>query len=115
MVDTLKGSVIHPDSVKLFNDKWVEINPEPRFRHDEEWVFDNLPPYFDVPFNDNDALLDLDQKTLYLQINQDDIDTIEIHYEKCLVIEALFNQENTKRPQDDKSEVGVSFYFKKQF
>jgi hypothetical protein len=112
LVDTFKESKIHPDSVKLFNHIWHEIDPEAKFGIEEGWIFENLPPYIDVPFNDDNALLELSIKIFYLDVGKNDIDTIEVHFEKCVVKEVFFNQIDTKRPSTVPT--SASFYFKKK-
>ena len=113
LVDTIKENAIFPYSIILYNDQWNEIDPKPKFGVEDGWIFENLPPYIDVPFNDDDALLELNIKTFYLGIGMNDIDTIEVHFEKCLVKEVFFNKIDTKRPSIVPT--SASFYFKKQF
>lgn len=111
-VDTiLSNDFIHPDSVLLYTDSFEEINPSPRFRFDKEWIFDNFPPYTDVPFNDAQALLNLTNKIFYLQTSNNDLDTIEVKFNSCLVSEVTFNQRPTALPEGVQSSAG--FYFLK--
>jgi hypothetical protein len=111
LVDTIKEGAIHPKSVKLYNDKLDEINPQPSFWVDNEWVLNNYPPYIDIPFNDDNALLELNKKIFYLTTRNNDTDTIEVYFEKCLVKEVFFNNLDTKRPSSVPT--SASFYFKK--
>jgi hypothetical protein len=113
IVDTTANALIHPDSVKLYNADWLEIDPEPRFRFDGEWIFDNFPPYLDVPVNDPEALLELDRKTFYLMTSFDDVDTVDVFFNSCLVTEVSFNKTSTERPESVPT--SASFYFKKKF
>ena len=111
VVDTLENSRIHPDSVRLFDSDWNEIDPKPRFRFDNEWIFDNFPPYINVPFNNPQALLDLETLTFYLTTSNNDIDTIEVFFTSCLVAETYFNKLSAQRPEN--VQTSASFYFKK--
>ncbi|HNP17544.1 MAG TPA: hypothetical protein PKL31_03835 [Fulvivirga sp.] len=111
IVDTTGIEKIHPDSVLLFTSDWIEINPKPRLRFDGEWIFDNFPPYINVPINDPQSLLDLDEQTFYLRTSSNDIDTILVNYQNCLVIEVEFNKKSTSKPSGIPSSAG--FYFLK--
>src|SRR5690606_6202147 len=37
IVGTSINHKVNPDSVKIFDKNWVEIDPKPRFRFDNEW------------------------------------------------------------------------------
>jgi hypothetical protein len=108
MVGVTKN-LIHPDSVKLYDKNLIEIDPKPRLRFDNEWTFDNFPPYINVPFNDPKALLDLDEEVFYLKTNFEDIDTISVSFNSCLIMNVLFNGRLTERPASVNS--SASFYF----
>jgi hypothetical protein len=102
---------IHPDSVKLYDYNGIELDPMPRLRFDNEWIFDNFPPYVNVSFNDPQSLLDLQKKTFYLKVNYYDVDTIEVLFKSCLVEKVLFDKRSTTQPQSIPS--SASFYFRK--
>ena len=108
-----KASLIHPDSVRLFDDKGNEIDPQPRLRSsDQEWIFENLPPYKDVPFNDPQALLNLNLRIFYLKPTYNDTDTLVIHFNKCLVLSIDYNGLNSSQPEGVPTSAG--FYFRKK-
>jgi len=115
IVDTVNVP-IHPDSVRLFDYEMnlitLEIR-EPKFSK-KEWEF-SFFPYSGVPYNDDNALLDLNEKIFYLATSVNDLDTITEVFEKCRLVKVLFNDSNAERPQNDLSEGGVTYYFIKQF
>ncbi|NOS90816.1 MAG: hypothetical protein HOP30_02735 [Cyclobacteriaceae bacterium] len=119
LVGTSKTSRIHADSVVLMDENRKVLPP--RFGKDkiyeyyiDGWIFTNLTPYSDVPYNDPSALLNLKERTFYLQTAYNDIDTIKISFKQCLINPpVLFNNQNTDRPTNDPSNGGGTFYFKK--
>jgi len=113
IVGTSINHKVNPDSVKIFDKNWVEIDPKPRFRFDNEWIFDNFPPYINIPFNDPQALLSLDEDTFFLSTVYDDVDTIKIIFNSCLVSEVFFNGIKADRPENVPT--SASFYFKKKY
>ena len=112
IVGTTETFPIHPNDVKLYDSKWKEIDPKPRLRFDGEWIFDNFTPYIDVPFNNPQALLDLENRKFYLQVSPEDVDTIVVHFNSCLVKEVMFNDLSTERPPIVPT--SASFYFLKE-
>ncbi|MFT4537165.1 MAG: hypothetical protein ACI9P5_004546 [Saprospiraceae bacterium] len=114
LVDNVNAP-IHPDSVRLFDSNLDELlisKNEPNF-YRNEWTFGRFFPYTGVPYNDDKALLELEERVFYLSTSYDNIDTIVVLFEKCRIKSALFNSTNTLRPKNDKSQIGASFYFKK--
>lgn len=120
LVGTSKTSRIHADSVVLMDEN-MKVLP-PRFGKDkiyefliDNWVFTNLTPYTDVPFNDPDALLNLKERVFYLRTAYNDIDTIKISFEQCLVRPPVsFNgSTDTNEPINEKYDGYANFYFRK--
>ena len=114
IVDTTKTAIIHRDSVLLYDENFTEITSS--YEYSEfcpEWIFTNLATHINIPFNDPQALLDLKERTYYLQTSFNDMDTIDIFYSSCLVKSILFNGQNTSQPLNDPNICGASFYFKK--
>jgi hypothetical protein len=119
LVGTTKTAKIHADSVTLMDENFKVIPPA--YGEDkiyeyyiDGWVFNNLAPYIDVPFNDPDALLNLKERTFYLRTAYNDIDTIKISFKQCLINPpVLFNKLNTDKPDNDPSQGGTTFYFRK--
>jgi hypothetical protein len=106
---------IHPDSVKLFDfnlDELLISKNGPSF-YRNEWTFGRFFPYTGVPYNDDKALLELEEKRFYLSTSYDDFDTIRVLFEKCRLSSVLFNNKSAYRPENDKSQVSASLYFKK--
>jgi hypothetical protein len=112
LVDTTSNSIIHLDSVKLMDENFVEIESAPFFYLDN-WTFENFTAYKDVPFNNPEALLSLDERTFYLRTSFEDLDTIQIYFEQCLVLRVLFNGQSTLQPDNEFYNGTTSLYFKK--
>jgi hypothetical protein len=112
LVDTSADAIIHLDSVVLMDENLDEIEHRVRYLIDN-WTFENFTPYKDIPFNDPQALLDLKERTFYLRTSFDDLDTIQIYFQQCLVLKVLFNEQPTLRPDNENYNGGTSFYFKK--
>ncbi|HNP17545.1 MAG TPA: hypothetical protein PKL31_03840 [Fulvivirga sp.] len=112
LVDTTADAIIQLDSVRLMDENFEEIAPDYRYWIDN-WTFENFTPYKDVPFNDPQALLNLKERTFYLQTSHDDIDTIQTYFGQCLVIKVLFNGQPTLQPDNEFYDGRTSFYFKK--
>jgi len=114
LVDTTKDAIIHRDSVKLFDANFEEISSSyNNSGYCPDWEFNNLLLYKDVSYTDPQELLDLQERTFYLQTAFDDIDTIHVTFEQCLTISILFNGLDTYRPINDPAECSSSLYFKK--
>ena len=122
LVDTTRNASIHADSVILMDEN-LEVIPSfrngsvarlPYRYYIDNWIFDNLTPYKDVPFNDPAALLNLKERTFYLRTAYNDIDTIKISFNQCLIKPPLsFNGSlNTGEPKNEISGY-ASFYFRK--
>ena len=119
IVGTTNKARIHPDSVVLMDVNFKVIPPG--YGKDkiyeyyiDGWIFSNLTPYIDVPFNDPDALLNLKERTFYLRTAYNDLDTIKISFKQCLIKPpVLFNNLNTDKPDNDPSQGGAGFYFRK--
>lgn len=114
LVDTTDDALIHRDSVILFDENFEAIPPSYEYYLDN-WTFDNFLPYYDLPllFDDPDAYLNLEQRTFYLRTAYNDLDTIDIFFEQCLVKEVLFNGVDTHQPMNHPYDGGTSLYFKK--
>ena len=113
LVGVTKTATIHADSVVLMDENLDIIPRKYRYNYDS-WIFENLIPYKDVPFNDPDALLNLKERTFYLRTSYKDIDTIKVFFKQCLINPPLlFNGISANRPDNDPYEGGVAFYFKK--
>jgi hypothetical protein len=114
LVDTINAS-IHPDSVRLFDDhfKEIEISSYDLNQYRDEYIFGDFYPYESVPLNDDKALLELDTNTYYLSTSYNDIDTIVASFEQCLLKEFTFNNQSIFRPSGENSKNGASLYFKK--
>ena len=121
LVDTTAGAIIQADSVILMDENFqklpFEYSREHAYRYlIDNWIFDNLFPYNGMPgpWNDPEAYLNLEHRTFYLRTAYDDIDTIEIYFEQCLIKPPiLFNGLSTDQPDNDPNEGYASFYFKK--
>lgn len=119
IVGTTNTARVHPDSVVLMDEN-LKVLP-PAFGKSkiyeyyiDGFVFTNLRPYVDVPFNDPDALLNLKERTFYLKTSFNDIDTIKISFKQCLINPPiLFNGLDSFQPNNDISQGSVSFYFRK--
>ncbi|HNP17543.1 MAG TPA: hypothetical protein PKL31_03830 [Fulvivirga sp.] len=113
LVDTTVDAIIHRDSVILMDENF-DIIPQVYTYWVDNWIFENLEIYKDVPFNDPQALLDLKERTFYLRTSSDDLDTIKIYFQQCLILEVLFNGQSTEQPLNSPHlGSGASFYFKK--
>lgn len=114
LVDNKTNSTIHVDSVVLFDDNFEIIPSSYRYWIDN-WIFENLTPYkgMAVPANDPKAYLDLKERYFFLRTSFNDIDTIKITFESCLVKTVLFNGRSTLQPANHQYDGGCSFYFKK--
>lgn len=112
LVDTTVGAVIHADSVILYDDKLNQQQSSYEYVIDN-WVFTNLEPYKNVPFNDPQALLDLTEGTFYLKTAYNDWDTIHIIFNQCLIYDVKFNGQDTRKPKNDPNDGSSSFYFRK--
>ena len=113
LVGVTKTATIHADSVVLMDENLDVIQRSYRYYIDN-WIFDNLFFYKDVPFNDPDALLNLKERTFYLRTSYKDIDTIKILFKQCLINPPiLFNGISANRPDNDPYSAGIAFYFKK--
>ena len=112
LVDTTSDAIINADSVILLNDKFIELSSSYEYVIDN-WVFTNLEVYKDVPFNDPQALLNLHEKTFFLRVSYNDIDTIRVVFKQCLIYEVFFNELDTNKPENDPHGGSASFYFRK--
>lgn len=112
LVDTTASAKIHIDSVHLYDEQFNEIPQEVEYWIDN-WTFKNFEPYIDVPLNDPQALLDLEERTFYLRTSIDDIDTINVYFEQCLLLKVLFNGQSTIQPQGEPYDGYASLYFLK--
>jgi hypothetical protein len=125
LVGTTKDAKIHADSVVLMDENFKAI---PSYRdangqmarftyryYIDNWIFDNMYPYIDVPYNDPNALLNLKERTFYLRTAYNDIDTIKISFNQCLINPPLsFNGSmNTDEPKNERYSGYASFYFRK--
>ncbi len=121
LVDTVVNSIINADSVILMDENFQKLpfqyNQQKAYRYlIDNWIFDNLFPYNGMPgpWDNPHAYLNLEHRTFYLQTAYDDIDTIDIYFEKCLIMPPiLFNGLNTDQPDNDLNEGYASFYFRK--
>jgi len=119
LVDTTKTAKIHADSVVLMDENFKVIPPAYGKNkiyeyYIDNWVFTNLTPYEDVPFNDPDALLNLKERIFYLRTAYNDVDTIKISFKQCLINPPiLFNNLNIDQPKNDPNQGGTGFYFRK--
>ncbi len=120
LVGTTKTSRIHADSVVLMDENFKVLPPA--YGKDkiyeyyiDNWIFTNLTPYIDVPFNDPDALLNLKERTFYLRTAYNDIDTIKIFFKQCLIKPPVsFNSStDTTEPINKRYSGYATFYFRK--
>jgi hypothetical protein len=119
LIGTSKTARIHADSVVLMDEN-LKVIP-PAYGKDkiyeyyiDGYVFTNLAPYIDIPFNDPNALLNLKERTFYLRTAYNDFDTIKISFKQCLINPPiLFNGFDSYQPDNDTSQGSASFYFKK--
>jgi hypothetical protein len=115
LVDTTADAVIHADSVILMDENFNHIYSDYKYFIDN-WIFYNLVPYIDIPFgepDEADVLLNLDERTFYLQTAYDDLDTIQVYFNQCLIEKVLFNGLSTEEPDNDPNVGVTSFYFRK--
>lgn len=112
LVDTTQDAVIHTDSVVLYDVNFDTI-PRSYEYYIDNWIFTNFYAYKDVPFNEPQALLELDERIFYLQTSNRDVDTIKVLFDQCLITEVLFNEKATSLPLNHPYSGGSSFYFKK--
>lgn len=115
LVDTTANAIIKADSVFLLDDNFQIIPPKYGYFLDN-WVFENFLPYYGMqgPWDDPDAYLNLEHRTFYLRTSYNDIDTIDIYFEQCLVNHpVLFNGLTTEQPDNHTYDGGTSLYFKK--
>jgi hypothetical protein len=121
LVDTTKTAVIHADSVVLMDENLQRLpfgyNRQEAYRYYiDNWIFDNLFPYNGMPgsWDDPQAYLNLEHRTFYLRTAYNDLDTIDIYFEQCLINPPiLFNGRTTEEPDNEPNEGYASFYFKK--
>ena len=121
LVDTTRAAIIHADSVVLMDENLQKLpfaySRECAYEYYiDNWIFDNFFPYNGMlgPWDDPEAYLNLQHRTFYLRTAYDDVDTIEIDFEQCLVNPpVLFNGQMTEQSINDSYDGGTSLYFRK--
>lgn len=111
LVDTSKTASIHLDSVYLLTAS-LDTIPTKYDYYIDNWAFQNFYAYYGVSV-DPQELLGLSHRVFYLRTSYDDLDTIDVYFNQCLIEKVLFNKKSTEVAFDEPYEGSTSLYFRK--